>query len=57
MKPFRTNPKLVIKKYFCDMHAPFLAIDTTYYKLSNPEVGSTKQELINSFENKIYTFL
>ena len=31
--------------------------DLTYYKFSNTNVGSTERELINSFENKIYTFL
>ena len=30
--------------------------DSTYYKCSNTDVGSTKQELIIIFEHKIYQF-
>ena len=30
--------------------------DSTYYMCSNPDVGSTEQELINIFEHQIYAF-
>ena len=38
------------------MHAPFHGVDSTYYKFSNTEVGSTKQELVNIFKHIIYLF-
>ena len=31
--------------------------ESDYYKCSNPNVGSTEQELIDIFEHKIYSFL
>ena len=33
-----------------------LIIDSMYYNLSNTDIGSTEQELINILEHKVYTF-
>ena len=48
------TPPLVVPVGSSDAHLK--SLEPTSYKCSNPDVGSTEQELINVFEHKIYTF-
>ena len=43
------EPNFTCKKYNQYM-------GSTYYKCSDPDIGSTEQELINIFKHKVYTF-
>ena len=42
--------------FLTDLTIIYSQSESTYYKYSNPDIGSTQKELIKVFKHKVYTF-